>query len=171
MSMNVYDDAGVLPMAIRMRRQRICPAEIDNIYGEIIKGIVKMATLLLPKEDPRYTMHLEEFMSEDVQSLMIVNAIRSADTLVDTKSSPRNIVNYLTKAVQNRLWASGLGSPAQKSRAIIAPVMARVTMLFTSMRSSSFFMAVSISAALKLNVKQEKEMIRCPENTTSSWPT
>lgn len=103
MSVNVYDDAGVLPMAIRMRRQRICPAEIDNIYGEIIKGIVKMATLLLPKEDPRYTMHLEEFMSEDVQSLMIVNAIRSADTLVDTKSSPRNIVNYLTKAVQNRL--------------------------------------------------------------------
>ena len=103
MSVNVYDDAGILQMAIRMRRQRRCPAEIDNIYGEIIKGIVKMATLLLPKEDPRYTMHLEEFMSEDVQSLMIINAIRSADTLVDTTSSPRNIVNYLTKAVQNRL--------------------------------------------------------------------
>ena len=103
MNVNVYDDAGVLPMAIRMRRQRICPAEIDNIYGEIIKGIVKMATLLLPKEDPRYTMHLQEFMSEDVQSLMIFNAIRSADTLVDTNSSSRNIVNYLTKAVQNRL--------------------------------------------------------------------
>ena len=62
-----------------------------------------MATLLLPKEDPRYTMHLQEFMSEDVQSLMIVNTIRSADTLVDTNSSSRNIVNYLTKAVQNRL--------------------------------------------------------------------
>jgi hypothetical protein len=103
MNVNVYDDAGILPMAIRMRRQRICPAEIDNMYGEIIKGIVKMATLLLPKEDPRYTMHLQEFMSEDVQSLMIVNTIRSADTLVDTNSSSRNIVNYLTKAVQNRL--------------------------------------------------------------------
>ena len=103
MNVNVYDDAGILPMAIRMRRQRICPAEIDNLYGEIIKGIVKMATLLLPKEDPRYTMHLQEFMTEDVQSLMVVNAIRSADTLVDTNSSSRNIVNYLTKAVQNRL--------------------------------------------------------------------
>ena len=103
MNVNVYDDAGILPMAIRMRRQRICPAEIDNLYGEIIKGIVKMATLLLPKEDPRYTMHLQDFMSEDVQSLMVVNAIRSADTLVDTNSSSRNIVNYLTKAVQNRL--------------------------------------------------------------------
>lgn len=103
MNVNVYDDAGILPMAIRMRRQRICPAEIDNLYGEIIKGIVKMATLLLPKEDPRYTMHLQEFMSEDVQSHMIFNAIRSADTLVDTNSSSRNIVNYLTKAVQNRL--------------------------------------------------------------------
>lgn len=103
MNVNVYDDAGILPMAIRMRRQRKCPAEIDNLYGEIIKGIVKMATLLLPKEDPRYTMHLQEFMTEDVQSLMIVNTIRSADTLVDTNSSSRNIVNYLTKAVQNRL--------------------------------------------------------------------
>lgn len=103
MNVNVYDDAGILPMAIRMRRLRKCPAEIDNLYGEIIKGIVKMATLLLPKEDPRYTMHLQEFMTEDVQSLMIVNTIRSADTLVDTNSSSRNIVNYLTKAVQNRL--------------------------------------------------------------------
>ena len=103
MNVNVYDDAGILPMAIRMRRLRKCPAEIDNLYGEIIKGIVKMATLLLPKEDPRYTMHLQEFMSEDVQSLMIFNAIRSADTLVDTNSSSRNIVNYLTKTVQNRL--------------------------------------------------------------------
>ena len=65
---NVWDEAGVLPMAIRMRRNGTIPRDIDDCYGEIMSGIVRMASVLLPSEDPRYEYHKAEFLTPDVQS-------------------------------------------------------------------------------------------------------
>lgn len=101
--MNVWEGAEILPMAIRLRKARRCPDDLDNLYGEVMRGIVKMASVLLPKEDPRYMCHREEFLSEDVQSSMLLQVLNVAERLVDTSSTPRNIVNYLVKTVQNRL--------------------------------------------------------------------
>jgi hypothetical protein len=90
-------------MAIRLRKARRCPAEIDNLYGEIMRGIVKMASVLLPKDDPRYMCHREEFLTDDVQSAMTLQVLGVAERLVDDRATPRSIVNYLVKTVQNRL--------------------------------------------------------------------
>lgn len=103
MGVNVWDEAGILPMAIRMRKAGRCPADIDDIYGNIIVSIVRMATVLLPKEDPGFAKNLEDMLRPDVQSAMTVHALRSAEKFVDTRSQPRSIVNYITKAVQSRL--------------------------------------------------------------------
>lgn len=101
--MNVYEDSDVLPMAIRLRKTNRCPVDIDNIYGEIMVGIVHMASVLLPQEDPRYEVHRKEFLSDDVQSRMLCQALVAAEKYVDTTENPRRIVNYLVKTVQNRL--------------------------------------------------------------------
>lgn len=100
---NVWEGAEILPMAIRLRKARRCPAEVDNLYGEIMRGIVKMASVLLPKEDPRYMCHRDEFLTEDVQSAMTLQVLGVAERLVDCNATPRSIVNYLVKTVQNRL--------------------------------------------------------------------
>jgi hypothetical protein len=100
---NVWEGAEILPMAIRLRKARRCPAEIDNLYGEIMRGIVKMASVLLPKDDPRYMCHRDEFLTDDVQSAMTLQVLGVAERLVDDRATPRSIVNYLVKTVQNRL--------------------------------------------------------------------
>ena len=100
---NVWDEAGVLPMAIRMRRKGEIPRDIDDCYGEIMSGIVRMASVLLPSEDPRYECHKAEFLTSDVQMAMLCQALKAAEQYVDTKATPRSIVNYLVKTVQNRL--------------------------------------------------------------------
>lgn len=100
---NVWDEAGVLPMAIRMRRNGTIPRDIDDCYGEIMSGIVRMASILLPSEDPRYECHKAEFLTPDVQMSMLCQALRAAEQYVDTTQKPRSIVNYLVKCVQNRL--------------------------------------------------------------------
>lgn len=101
--MNVWDEANILPAAIRLRRANRCPGDIDDLYGEIMRNIVYMASVLLPKEDPRYECHREEFVSEDVQSAMLLQALSAAEKYIDTRKSGSAIVNYITKAVQNRL--------------------------------------------------------------------
>ena len=101
--MNVWDEAGVLPMAIRMRRNGTIPRDIDDCYGEIMAGIVRMASVLLPNDDPRYECHRAEFLTPDVQMQMLCQALKAAEKYVDTKQTPRSIVNYLVKTVQNRL--------------------------------------------------------------------
>lgn len=103
MGVNVWDEAGILPMAIRMRKAGRCPADIDALYGNIIVSIVRMATYLLPKENPGFSKNLDDMLRPDVQSAMTVHALRSAEKFVDTRSNPRSIVNYITKAVQSRL--------------------------------------------------------------------
>ena len=100
---NVWEGAEILPMAIRLRKARSCPAEVDNLYGEIMSGIVKMASVLLPKEDQRYMCYRDEFLTEDVQSAMTLQVLGVAERFVDCKATPRSIVNYLVKTVQNRL--------------------------------------------------------------------
>ena len=100
---NVWDEAGILPMAIRLRKSGKCPADIDNLYGEIMGGIVRMAAALLPSEDPRYECWRSDFMCEDVQAEMLCKVLVVAEKYVDTDRKPRDIVNYLVKAVQNRL--------------------------------------------------------------------
>ena len=85
---NVWEGAEILPMAIRLRKARRCPAEVDNLYGEIMRGIVKMASVLLPKEDPRYMCHRDEFLTEDVQSAMTLQVLGVAERLVDCKATP-----------------------------------------------------------------------------------
>ena len=100
---NVWEEAEILPMAIRLRKCGKCPPSIDAIYGEIIIGIVTMATKLMPEEDPIYARYLEQFLDEEVQAQMVLNALNAAEKYVDDRKKPRNIVNYLVKAVQNRL--------------------------------------------------------------------
>lgn len=101
---NVYEDyEGVLPMAIRLRKAGKCPRDIDNVYGEIMREIVRMAAILLPKEDPRYTVHARDFLSEEVQSVMLCQCLVAAERNVDTEQGHRKVVNYLVKTVQNRL--------------------------------------------------------------------
>jgi hypothetical protein len=101
--MNVWDEAGILPTAIRLRRAGKCPLDIDNVYGEIMAGIVHMAALLLPQEDPRYTCHLDSFLSAEVQSAMLCQCLHAAEKYIDTRQGGRSIVNYLVKTTQNRL--------------------------------------------------------------------
>jgi len=102
--LNVYEDFdGVLPMAIRLRKAGKCPADIDNVYGQIMQEIVKLASILLPKEDPRYAVHAAEFLSEDVQAAMLCQCLVAAEQYVDTTQGQKRIVNYLVKCVQNRL--------------------------------------------------------------------
>lgn len=100
---NVWDEAGILPMAIRLRKAGNIPAEIDNLYGEIMVEITRMGSLLLLRDDPRYECHRREFMSEDVQSTILMQVLVAAEKYVDTAAQPKRIVNYLTKTVQNRL--------------------------------------------------------------------
>lgn len=100
---NVWDEAGILPMAIRMRRNGSIPRDIDDVYGQIMSGIVRMASVLLPSEDPRYECHKAEFLTPDVQMAMLCQALKAAEQYVDTKATSRSIVNYLVKTVQNRL--------------------------------------------------------------------
>lgn len=100
---NVWDEAGILPMAIRLRKANRCPMDVDNLYGEIMAGIVRMASILLPSEDPRYECWRKEFLGEEVQSDMLCKALVVAERNVDTGRCPRDIVNYLVKAIQNRL--------------------------------------------------------------------
>ena len=47
--------------------------------------------------------HRDEFLTEDVQSAMTLQVLGVAERLVDCKATPRSIVNYLVKTVQNRL--------------------------------------------------------------------
>lgn len=101
--LNVWDEAGILPMAIRLRKAGKCPQQVDNLFGQIIVEIVLMATRLLPDEDPRYGRHVQGMMAPDVQSLMVFNALRAAEKFVDDRKNPRTIVNYIVKSVQNRL--------------------------------------------------------------------
>lgn len=103
MGCNVWDEAGILPMAIRLRKADRCPRDIDDLYGQIIVGIVRMASILLPQEDPRYECHRADFLTEEVQSNMVVQILTAAEKYVDTDQPPRSIVNYLVKATQNRL--------------------------------------------------------------------
>jgi hypothetical protein len=101
--LDVWEEAGILPMAIRLRRSGRCPSDIDDLYGTIMDGIVWMAAGTLVKDDPRYMMHKQEFMSPDCHSSMLLQVLSVADRLVDTDQAPRNVVNYLVKTVQNRL--------------------------------------------------------------------
>jgi hypothetical protein len=102
--LNVYEDyEGVLPMAIRLRKAGKCPGDIDNVYGAIMQEIVRMAAILLPKEDPRYTVHAKDFLSEEVQSTMLCQCLHAAEKNVDTEMGHKKVVNYLVKTVQNRL--------------------------------------------------------------------
>lgn len=103
MELNAWDEAGILPMAIRLRKAGKCPMDIDNLYGQIITQVVRMASILLPTEDPRYECHRKEFMAEDVQSVMLLQALTAAEKYIDTRKEPRCIINYLVKTVQNRL--------------------------------------------------------------------
>lgn len=102
--LNVYEDyEGVLPMAIRLRKAGKCPGDIDNVYGQIMREIVRMAAILLPKEDPRYLPHAKDFLSDDVQGIMLCQCLVAAERNVDTEQGHRKVVNYLVKTVQNRL--------------------------------------------------------------------
>lgn len=102
--LNVYEDfEGVLPMAIRLRKAGKCPRDIDDIYGQIMQEVVRMAAILLPKEDPRYAVHAEEFLSDDVQAMMLCQCLVAAEKYVDTTQGQKKVVNYLVKTVQNRL--------------------------------------------------------------------
>lgn len=103
MPLDVWEEAGVLPMVIRLRRSGKCPGDINDLYGIIMDGIVWMATGKLVKDDPRYMVHRQEFMSWDCHSDMLLKVLSVADRLVDTEQAPRKVVNYLVKTVQSRL--------------------------------------------------------------------
>ena len=98
---NCWEHADALAMAVRLRKSNKCPGDIDNLYGEIVRSMVNMATLLLLR-CPKFTRHASEFMSEDVQSSMLLHALTALERDVDTQS-PRKLVNYTVKVVQNRL--------------------------------------------------------------------
>lgn len=100
---NVWDEAGILPMAIRLRKAGKCPPEIEKLYGEIIISLVLMATRLLPKKEPKYEKHLSAMMDYDVQMKMVAVSLQVAETKADTTKNPRAVANYLVKSVQNRL--------------------------------------------------------------------
>lgn len=99
---NCWDNADALLMAIRLRKTNKCPVDIDNLYGEIVKSLVNMATELLLKS-PSYQSYGKEFRSEDVQMTMLVHALTALEKNADTTKEPKAVVNYAVKTVQNRL--------------------------------------------------------------------
>jgi hypothetical protein len=102
MKLNCWDHADALAMAVRLRKAGNCPREIDDLYGDIVVSMVSMATLLLVRDDPKFRGRGAELMSTDVQSLMLLYALTALDRDIDTES-PRRLVNYTVKTVQNRL--------------------------------------------------------------------
>ena len=125
---NVYEDfAGVLPMAIRLRKAHRCPADIDNIYGQIMQEIVRMAAILLPKEDPRYMVHAQDFLTEDVQQNMLCQCLYAAEKYVDTENGHKRVVNYLVKTVQNRLrnWVRDTEKRKEKANIVTASLLCK----------------------------------------------
>ena len=101
MRINCWDYADAFAMAIRLRKSGTCPIDIDNLYAEIVKSIVNMATVLLT-QCPKYWTYKAELMKEDVQSTMLMHALVALEKDVDTHS-PKQLVNYTVKCVQNRL--------------------------------------------------------------------
>lgn len=100
--LNVWEFGDCLAMAARLRKRNRCPADIDDLYGVIMQGVVKMATALFVKDD-RYRRYADEFLSHDIQVEMLCHAFVAMEDSADTDRTPRQIVNYLVKAVQNRL--------------------------------------------------------------------
>lgn len=98
---NCWENADALAMAVRLRKTDNCPPEIDNLYGEIVQSMVNMATALLVQA-PKYRAHRAELMNEDVQATMLLHALAALEKNVDTRS-PKKLVNYCVKVVQNRL--------------------------------------------------------------------
>lgn len=102
MKVNCWEHADALAMAVRMRKAGNCPREIDDLYGEIVVSMVNMATLLLVREESRYRPWAPELLACEVQSQMLLHALAALDRDIDT-ASPRRLVNYTVKTVQNRL--------------------------------------------------------------------
>lgn len=100
---NVWDNADVLAMAIRLRKEDKCPRDVDDLFGSIVIGIVKMATLLMFSEGSVPACRREELLSEDVQGKLMLATLMACDKYVDTEVKSRRIVNYLVKTVQNRI--------------------------------------------------------------------
>lgn len=125
--LNVWDEAGILPMAIRLRKKGQCPREIDNLYGEIVVEIVLMATRLMPKEYGKgLAKYMPALLSEDVQGQMVFNALRAAEKFVDTRRNTSSIVNYLVKAVQRRLlnWVRDTNGRESKAKFVTETALA-----------------------------------------------
>lgn len=99
--LNCWDFADALAMAIRLRKSGECPPDIDDLYGTIVQSIVSMSTLLLVRGGS-YARHRKMLTDPDVQSIMTVHALVALDRDVDT-SSPKQVINYTIKCVQNRL--------------------------------------------------------------------
>lgn len=99
---NVYEHADVLAMAVRLRRKRKCPEQVDNAFGEVVVSIVNLATTLHVK-NPKY-MHLSKFLfTAEVQSLMTLHALNVLDKPDTDTSDPKKLLNLVVKSVQRRL--------------------------------------------------------------------
>jgi len=101
-NLNVWEFGDCLGLAARLRKRNQCPPDIDALYGAIMEGVVRMATAIFVRDD-RYRHYAEEFMGHDIQVEMLYHALVAMEDSADTMRTPRQIVNYLVKTVQNRL--------------------------------------------------------------------
>lgn len=100
---NVIENAEALAMAVRLKMAGRCPADVDNLLGQVLTGIAAMATKKLLKKDPSFICFSSTMFSQDTQADLVYLELRAiASGTVDT-SNPYSMIKYFEATAQNRL--------------------------------------------------------------------
>lgn len=100
---NVIENAEALAMAVRLKMAGRCPADVDNLLGQVLTGIAAMATKKLLKKDPSFICFSSTMFSQDTQADLVYLELRAiASGTVDT-SNPYSMIKYFETTAQNRL--------------------------------------------------------------------
>lgn len=100
---NVLDHADALAMAVRLKMAGKCPADVDNLLGQVLTGIAAMATKKLLKKEPSFICFSSTMFSPDVQSELVYLELRAIASGTVNTSNPFSMIKFFEKTAQNRL--------------------------------------------------------------------
>lgn len=107
--MNVWDHADCVAMAIRLRYAGKCPREVDDMLGNVLLAIVKMAVRLYPnerilrKKKPMNSWESEIAFGDDTKMELLYYVMRTIHQRKAKTKDPRALINFFIKTAQNRL--------------------------------------------------------------------
>lgn len=117
---NSWDNAELLAMAVRLRRLRKCPQDVEDEFSYTVMSVVRMASILLARKE-KYRTRKEFFLDADRQAELSLLVLEKLDTGADTNDPPR-LINYLVKTVQNRLRNMVRDDIRHSNRATFSPL-------------------------------------------------